>query len=170
MNRLSEALRLAMSETLAQELEQVFADMAEETQLKEHAMRITKEQMLQDFMALEATTLSEREERPKETQRLEASSETFRKEEQEKCRDSFSIMKREVERVTDERKKERDRRYALEKENRTLRFLQELKEDDDYNKRRSKETDQFIIDAANLNKWTEESENVALTQALSNTG
>ena len=32
---------------------------------------------------------------------------------------------------------------------------------------RSKETDQYIIDAANLNKWTEESENVALTQALS---
>ena len=155
-----------MSETLARELEMIFADMVEETQQKEQAMRMTMEKMLQDMMELEATTESEREERQKETQRLEASAEIVRKEEQEKCRDSLSIINREVERVKDEREKERVNRYALEKKHRTLLFRRELKEDDDQDKRIAKETEQFIIDSANLNRWTEERENVTLTAAL----
>ena len=52
-----------MSETLAEELE--LADMAEETQLKEQAMRITMKKLLQDIVGLEATTQSEKEERQK---------------------------------------------------------------------------------------------------------
>ena len=62
---------------------------------KEQAMRIALEKLLQDIVGLEATTQSEKEERQKETQRLEASAETMREEEQEKFRDSFSILNNE---------------------------------------------------------------------------
>ena len=54
-----------MSETLAEELE--LADMAEETQLKEQAMRITMKKLLQDIVALEATTKAERRETERDT-------------------------------------------------------------------------------------------------------
>ncbi|KAL2083391.1 hypothetical protein ACEWY4_021164 [Coilia grayii] len=169
MNLLSEALRSNMSETMTREVEMVLQDMAEEAEQKQQAMRHTVKKLQQYKQDLIASIHLEKQARESERERLEASVEAVRQEEWAKHMqdESFMKMKQEEERLTDEREKLRERRYALERENRWLLFQLELKEDENYEKRMSKETDRFIQEAAKWDRLTRERVDVALSTTLS---
>ncbi|KAL2078856.1 hypothetical protein ACEWY4_024600 [Coilia grayii] len=127
------------------------------------------EKLQREMQDLVAIRHLEKQARENETERLEASVEAVKEEERAKLMqdESFLKMKAEEERLRAEREKARERRYALERDNRWLLFQLELKEEEDYEKGRAKETDHIIQEAAKWDKLTGERVNVALSTTLS---
>lgn len=166
MDRLSEDLRAALSKTIAYELELVLAEMAEEAQYKEQAMRVTLEKLLQDITELEDSGETEKQEWQRERDEMVATVEAARHKEQELNQDALSLMKHEVKRMTVEREKEREKSLALEKEHRRVLFLLEQKEEEDYDKMMVKETEWILKDSENWARLTAEREHCTLSMAL----
>lgn len=166
MDSLSEGLREALTPAMAEELQFLLADMAEDAQEKERVLNMTLERLLHDIKEMERSRMEEVERRRGERNRLTVASADAKREVQEHNREALTRLKSEVQRKTEEYEMERERRYALERELKRISALLELKEEEDYHKLMVKETDLMIEESKHWARRTKESEDCTLSIAL----
>ncbi|KAL2093130.1 hypothetical protein ACEWY4_010442 [Coilia grayii] len=165
MNRLPEGLTAALCRTVLGKLQMVFADLAEEAQVKQQAMKMTMEKLMEDIRALEASRETQKEERQREREKLVAAAEVARLAEREEIQNNLSKMASQLKSITEEKEKQREKRFAIEKEKTWTLFLQEKKKkEEDYEKMMIR--DRIIKDAANWERITRERENGTLSMVL----
>ncbi|KAL2093788.1 hypothetical protein ACEWY4_011100 [Coilia grayii] len=164
MNRLPEGLTAALCRTVLENLQMVFADLAEEAQVKQQAMKMTMEKLMEDIRALEASKETQKEERQREREKLVAAAEAVRLAEREEIQNNLSKMASQLKSITEEKEKQREKCFAIEKEKTWTLFLLEKKKEEDYEKMMTRE--RIIKDAANWERITRERENGTLPMVL----
>lgn len=166
MDGLSESLREALSPAMAEELQILLEEMAEEAEEKERILNLTLERLLGDIKTLEQIRKMEEEGRQWERASLKAALEAARREPLEQSRKALTYLRDLAQMRTEEFEKEREKRYALEWELKRVNFLLELKEDKDYDALMAKETERMIADSERWARQTKEKELSTLAVAL----
>ena len=166
MNRLPEGLKAGLSGIALEELQTVFADLAEEAQVKQQAMEMTMEKLMEDIQALEASRQTNKQEWQREREKLIAAAEAARQAEREKIDSNLSQMASQLKNIVEKKDKEREIYFALEKEKRKMLFLLEQKEEEDYKKMMTIDKELAMKDAANWGRLAREKENGTLCMVL----
>ena len=163
MNRLDESVRAALSKTVLDKLQKVFADMAEEEKALQQAMRVTLDKLMEEIQKMEASMERQKENWERERENLVQSADAARQEEWLKKRDDISRMQFRLNVAMKDREKERENHVAVEQEHKHILSLLKvtLKQ-----KMKAREEDRAMKDAATQDLLSRERENDALPVVL----
>ena len=107
MNRLGQEVTASLTASTMEHLQQVFAEMAEEAEEHQRALRMTAETLLQNITELKASMKAEREERLTERYRMLAAVESARFQQRRINNETIINLQHELRRVMEEKEEER---------------------------------------------------------------